>query len=579
MASVQTQGPLGATTLTRSAELRLETVIQGLVAIATGFLVLYPLLWILLASFRTSLFESELTTKWYRQAFSDPRTYAALRDTLAFATGGTVLAVVIGITLAWLVTRTDMPLKGLVRIAAVLPFISTAMITAISWSLLAFPRTGILNLLLRSLFGLDVEQGPLNIFTMGGMIWVLGIYLTPYVFLLVSAALKQMNPALEEAGRVAGDSAIGVFFRITLPVISPAILAATLLCLVQGAEQFGIPVLLGVPSGHHVLTILIYNEVALWPPHRELASALSLVLLVLTMGGVFLQRRLLGARSFATISGKDAFPQLIALGGKKWFALAFVVAYILVTVVLPYAALVYSSLLRYLTTDLTTDLLTLANYQTLFQKYPSALTGLRNSFLYAAGAATIVAVMSTMLAFVIGRSALRVRHAVQYVTMIPLAIPGLVFAVGVLLAYIRPPFQLYGTAAILLVAYVTLQLPLGVQAATSALMQMHRELEESARVSGASWLRSLKDVVFPLIRPGLLAGWVLVFITVMRELSASILLYTPKTVVAGVVLWNMFEEGLFGHVSAYAVILVALVSVTLALFYRVLSGHTAVVKG
>ena len=546
----------------------METNLQTAVILLTAFLIFYPMIWMVLGSLRVSIFDQAITIEWYKKAFSDITTYKALKNTLVLAGGGTFAAALIGLPLAWIVARTNTPLRGLIRTLTILPFVTTPMIMAVCWALLAYPSQGLLNLALRWIFSMETDSGPLNIFSLWGMIWILGICLSPYIFLITSAALEAMDPSLEEAASTSGSGSITTARRITLPLIRPAIVSSMLLCFVLAAGNFGVPAFIGLTAQIEVLTTIIFNSLRYWPPQRGLASAVALMLLIITMLGVFLQRRVLASREFVTIGGKGHRSRSIDLGNWKYLTLGICLLYILVVIVLPYTALIRASFMKYWTADLSLRNLTLGNYKFILNEYPITWKALKNSFLLSSVAATLCLILCAIISYILIRTKVKGRRVLDYMSMLPVSIPGIVFAVGLLIAYIRPPIKLYGTLYILIVSYVTLHIPHGVRSVSSSLIQIHKELGEAGHVSGANWLTIFRRITIPLVRPGIIAGWTLVFVTLMRELSSSILLCSPRTVVASVVLWDLWDEGEFTTLSAFSVILI-LITVTMlgTMFY------------
>lgn len=534
-----------------------------LVALAVlGFLVVYPLYWIVEGSLRTSILDATHTFEWYRKVFAEDlaTTLRLFGNTLVLAGGGTAMALVVGTAVALLIARTDMPGRGAFRLVFMGPFFLTPMITAVCWSLLASPRIGLLNAILRPLLGMEDNFGPLDIYSMPGMIWVLGLYLTPYVFLSVAAALRSIDPTLEEASRMSGCSASRTLFLVTLPLIRPAILGAALLAFVLGLGIFGIPAILGIPARSYVLTTAIYSSMAGWPANREYACVLSLVLLIASVLAVSAQRRALGGRSYTTVTARGSREANVELGRWRWPVgiVAWIAAGFLC--ILPLSVLLYAAFATRWTASLRTDLMTLRNFERLPMIEPNLIPALRNSALLAALSATVVVVIAVLLGRIILRRRDIVARLVEQLAMLPVGLPGMVFAVGLLAAYIRPPLILYGTPYILLVAYVTLFLPVGVRASTAALRQLDPALEEAGRMSGAGALRRIFDLVAPLIRPGMLAAWALIFVTLMKEFSSSVLLGSPAVPVNATVLWNLWTLGNYGALAAFEVINTALMA-------------------
>jgi len=548
-----------------------ERMPAALLAILVGFLVLYPLFWVVEASFRTSILDRTYTLVWYGKVFveNSAPTVELFYHTVVLALGSTLLAVVVGVAAALLVARTDMPGRGAFTIVFLSPFFLTPMITAVSWTLLASPRIGLYNDLLRWVLRLDALTGPLDIYSEGGMIWVLGLYLSPYVYLFTSAALRSLDPSLEEAARMSGASAGGTLFRVTLQLVRPAILSSALLALILSFGQWGVPAILGVPVRTYVLTTAIWSNMAAWPTQREYAAVLSVALLVAAFIFVWAQRRALSGRSFVTVTGRGFRAPAVALGRWRWPIAAAAWSFTVATGVMPLAALVYASVMSRWTTSLRLDLLTLRNYTGLASLEPQAFVAIANSLGLSVLGATLAISLSLFVSLCITRERGPLARILDYVAMLPVSVPSVVFAVGLLMAYLRPPLVLYGTPYILILAYVTLFIPVGVRASTSALSQIDPALEEAARMSGAGPIRRLAMVLVPLIRPGLVAGWVLIYISLMKEVSSSILLGSPSVPVNATVLWSLWSLGAYGAVASFEVLCTVVMAVVAAVVLAV----------
>lgn len=547
-----------------------ERLMQYGIAALVMFLVLYPLFWIFEISFRTSIFERAYTLHWYNEVFvvRAAETMQLLGQTLVFAVGGTALALLIGIVMSLLVARTDLPGRSVFSVLFMGSFFLSPMIIAVSWSLLASPRIGFYNTLLRWLFGSESMTGPLDIFTLSGMIWVAGLYFSPYVFLFVSAALRSVDPSLEEASRMAGASTLRAIFTVTLPLVRPAILAAGLLSLVLAFGQFGIPAILGIPARLYVLTTAIFSSMSAYPTEREYAAVLSVVLLIAAFLAIMLQRRALGGRRFTTVTARGFRTPFVSLGPWRWPIAAAAWTFMLLTAVMPIVALAYASFTSRWTTRLDADLLTIRNYVNLAEKEPNAWAAIWNSMVLSFGAATLAVALAIMVGITVLKRKDAFGRTLDYVAMLPITMPGMVFAVGLLAAYIRPPLVLYGTYYIILLAYVTLFIPVGMRSVNAALTQLDPALEEAAQMSGAGWMRRMGNILIPLIRPSLVAGWVLIFVTLMKEFSSSVLLGSPSTPVNATVLWNLWNLGSYGVLTAFEVINTVIMALVAALALR-----------
>jgi iron(III) transport system permease protein len=523
-------------------------------------LIVYPALILLDQSVRTD--DGTLTASWYVLAYTNLRNYEAILNTIIISAGTSVAAVVAGTFLAWAVVRTDMPGRRLVELASVVPFVSTPLVGALAWILLASPQTGLINQAWRFFGG---GGALINAYSLPAIIFVQALYEAPVVFLLVAGALRQMNPALEEASLSAGAGVFRTTLRVTLPLVLPAILAGGLLVFILAAEQLAVPAVLGTPAKIRVLTTSIFEAQSVYPPRDGLAAALSVTLLVIALGGLWLYKRLLGLRSYTTVGGKGTAPRRIGLGRWRVPVLAVCLVYLACAVLLPIATIFVSSIRTIWTADFRLEQFTLANYYRVLFDYPAAQRAIVNSLFIAGVGATVTILLCAFIAVLSERIRLPGSKLLDALTMVPMGFPGIVLAVGLLHAWITPPFVLYGTIWILFVAYMTRYLPLGVRSVSAALKQIHPELEEGSLAAGASWFTTFRRITLPLLKPGIAAGWALLFVAFTRELSASILLYSPKLEVLSVVIYDMYQEGGFRALSALTMLQIVIAMAALAL--------------
>ncbi len=523
-------------------------------------LILYPALIVLNQSVRDD--SGALSLTWYVQAYTSLRNYQAILNTIIIASSTAAIAIVVGTFLAWAVARTDMPGRWLVEFASIAPIISTPLIGALAWILLASPQTGLINQAWRFFGGVDAL---FNAYSLSGIIFVEVLYETPVVFLLVAGALRSMDPTLEEASLSAGGGIVATAMRVTLPLMLPSILAAALLVFILAAEQFGVPAVLGTPAKIRVLTTGIWEAQSVYPSRDGLAAALSTTLLVIALAGLWLHKRALGARSYVTVAGKRTATRRMPLGPLRWPMLGVCLLYLLLAVVLPIATIFVSSIRTLWTADFRWEQFTLANYYRVLFDYPAAQRAIVNSLLIATTGATATILLCAFIAFLSSRTRLPGRKLLDTLTMIPMGFPGIVLAVGLLHAWIAPPLVLYGTIWILYVAYMTRYLPIGVRTVSATLVQIHPELEESSLSSGANWFQTFWRVTLPLLRPGIFAGWALLFVAFTRELSASVLLYSPRLEVLSVVIFDMYGEGSFRLLSALTMLQVMIALVVLVI--------------
>ncbi|TVR58299.1 MAG: iron ABC transporter permease [Candidatus Competibacteraceae bacterium] len=508
--------------------------------------VVYPLLQVAL---RSILVQGEFSLANYEQVFLRRRNYLALWNSLWVSAIATLLATIIGVFTAFLVQRTDIPARNLWRVLLVLPFAIPPLFSAMGWVQLAGP-VGLLSQVYKELFG--VFTVPWNLYSPGGIIFVLAVSNYPFVFITVAGALARMDSSLEEAARTSGVGPWRVMRDITLPLVRPAILGGALLAFVSSIDNFGIPAVLGLRAQFYVLTTRIYE--ALTIPNLPLATAMSMLLVGLALLAMLGFRRAEGhGDRYAVVAGKSVLPNVVRLG--RWRApvvagLALLVTFI---VLLPLFALVLTSLLRFWGAELTWANLTLDHYHAVLNT-PAARRGIVNSLILAFTAATVLVVATALISYLTVKAKLRGAGWLDAAGIVPFALPGSVIGVSMILAWSNPPFgpTLYGTIWILLIAYLMRYMAFGLQATRATLQQIHGSLEEAALTAGASRLRALKDITLPLLRPGMIAGWVLIFISAFNELTVSVLIWTSGSETIGVWIFLMQDSGFTGRASALA---------------------------
>ncbi len=537
-----------------------------LVALAViAYLVLTPLVYLLLGTF----FEGgKFSLDAFTRAYGTTGVGEMVRDSVVFTAGATVLALIMGTLMAYVTVRTNVPFKTLIIISSIVPLIVPGLLYTIAWVMLASPRIGFLNQITTA-----IGVGPVfDIFSMPGMIWVEGTHSAPLVYLFMYVAFRAMDPSLEESALVSGASRLRMFFTITLPLARPALAGATLLVAVKILGSFEVPQLLGVPAGIFVFVSRIYFVMKDFPFDTGAAGALSIGLILIAVAGTWLIGRLRGAgKEFATVTGKGFRPNMIDLGRYRFVVSALVVVYFVVTAVAPLVVMAYNSLQPFYQA-FSFEALSRAsfdNYLHLFAN-PIFTASVTNSVLLAIGSATAIMVLVAIAGWVVIRSKVRGRVLIDYLTFIPMVIPGLVIGVAVSFVYLRNPlpFPVYGTLLILLIAYVTNFLPYGMRYAVSSIEQVSIELEESAQVSGATWWQTIRRILVPLIFPGLMAGWIYLLVVIVRELGSSILLYSPGNEVIAVLIFQLYEEGELVTISALGVVLVGVLTAIVGVVYK-----------
>ncbi len=545
--------------------LTVKTIALLGVALVIGYLCLTPVVYLLYGTFFNSGFFS---LDQFAEAYLAPGFGQMVWNSVVFSVGSAALAFTIGTFLAYAMVRTDVPLKGLLFAAAMVPLIVPGILYTIAWVMLGSSRIGWLNQISELIAGVR----PFDIFSIGGMIWVEGTHSAPVVFLFMVAAFRSMDPSLEESAMISGASRFTVLRRITLPLTKAAIAGALLIMVVRALESFEVPALLGLPQGIEVFTSQIFSALRRYPSDRGTAGALAIALLAIAIVGVWLVNRI-GGRGAATgtVTGKGFRPRPIPLGRWRPVVGAVVAIYFIVIVVLPVLVMLYQSLLPFyqkFSFDLFSQM-SFENYTNLFDNR-LFLRSVRNSLLLAFGSATLVMALAAVASWLVTRTRIPGRQIVDQVAFLPLVIPGLVLGLAVSFVYLNNPLPIpiYGTLGILLIAYVTRFLPYGMRYSVSSIEQISGELEESAQVSGASWWQTFRRIVLPLMAPGIIAGWTYIFVISVRELSSSILLYSPGNEVVSIVTFELYENGDLTGVSALGVVMVVSLVIIVSIAYR-----------
>jgi iron(III) transport system permease protein len=533
-------------------------VLGGAVAF-TVYVAMIPLAFLLWQSFRTPQTAAEpavWTLANYVTAYGTSDTWRLFSASLRFASGASLFAFALGTALAWMNERTNTPFKTVFYALSLIPLVIPSILFTVSWILLASPQIGIINQILQSWFGL--EQAPFDIYSLGGMIWVDGLHYSPMAFLLMSAAFRAMDPSLEESATMSGASVLQVLWRVTLKLTWPAILSTLLILFVRALESFEVPALLGLPVGIEVFTSSIYTAVHRYPSQVGLASAYSVALLVITSAGVFAVARLSGTGSkYATMTGKGFRPRQLDLGRWRWVTAGLFVLYFTFIVALPFLVLLWSSFQKFYQAPSREALanLTLDPYRFVLT-YPDLRSTVWNSLTLAIGSATVVMLVTSVICWIVVKTKIRGRWLLDNIASLPLVFPGVVLGLALMVFYLNVDVGIYGTIWIMFLAYVTRFMPYGMRYNTTSMLQIHRELEESAAMSGASWVTTFRRIVLPLLKPGLLAGWIYVLIVSVRELSTSILLYSPDTRVVSIIIWELWENGQYVELSALGVLFI-----------------------
>ena len=476
-----------------------------------------------------------------------------LANSMIYAVGSSSVALIYGTALAWLSERSDAPFRKLAYLSAYVSFAIPGIIKVVGWIMLLGPKAGILNAPVIAYTG----QPLFNIFSMPGMILVESFLWIPIVFLLMSTPFRSMDPSLEEAATTAGSSAWQVFRKVTFPLAIPSVLAVLILTIIRSLEAFEIPALIGIPAGVEVLTTKIYLQIkgGLIPKYGE-ASAYSIILIVLVAIGLIPYYRITSQTyKYTTISGKNFRPNRIALGKWRWLGGALMLVLPLLQF-FPIAAVAWSSFLPFaqVPSRKALELLTLNNYVTAFND-SGVIRSILNSLTVSTSAATVAMVLTFFAAWLIVRASIKWRWILDNMAMLPLVFPGIVMGIAILKMYLYLPVPVYGTIWILVLAFIARYLPYGIRFSHSALLSLHKELEEGAMASGASWFQMIRHVVVPLMMPALIGGWIYIFLITFKELSIALLLYSPGSQVVAVTIWELWDNGHVGELAAFSLVI------------------------
>ena len=541
--------------------------------IGAALLLIFLMLLPLGAIFRASLWaDTGLTFSRYLEVFTDEQFLKAIWNTLVISTWVGVLAVIIGAVLAWLVTRTDLPWKKPIRALVMASFVTPPFLGAFAWTLLAGPNAGALNKLYRAVTG--SEEALFNIFTMPGLIFVMALYSFPYVFSMIANVCELISSDLEDAAEILGANKWRTAWTVTLPLALPALIGGFILAFLHSLSLFGAPAILGLLAGLHTITTQIW-ALFQYPPRLDMAAAFSVPLLLATMLLIVAQKKILGRKGYSTVGGKGGQKRLIRLGWGRIPVLLLVFGILSLSVFLPYWILLKAALSKAWALPLTWDNFTLHNLSFTFFEYGDTRRAIYNTFKLGLITATVGTLLATLIAYITNRNLFRGARYLSFFALAPLVIPGIVLAVGLFIAYTRPPLVLYGTLWILFVAFLTKEMPIGFSQAESTFKSIHPELEDASRIIGANRLTTLKNITAPLARSGLIAAWSFIFIGVIRELSAAILLFAPQSKVVSVVIFDLKEEGQIGVIAVLGILLLV-VSFAVIITVQRLAGRDVV---
>jgi iron(III) transport system permease protein len=547
-AATQVGTPLPA----RPLKVDLSQPIFLLLALILAVLVVLPLAW--LGYYAVTDRAGSPTLANFQALVTDPTLRRPFVIALTMAASVGALSCLIATPLAWIVARTDMPGRQMVRGLVTASFVTPPFLGAIAWEILAAPNSGIINVIYRWMFGLDPYEYIVDIYTLTGLVFAISCYTFPYVFTLVTNALERVPTDLEEASSILGGGLWVTVRKITVPLVLPAMLAGSLIAALQALTMFGSPAILALPANFHVITTKIWSLFQ-YPPKPGLAAAAAMPLLIITILLLWTQHRILGRRGYTTVGGKSGTPRITVLGHWRWAALAFTLIVLSLTVLMPYAALIKTALTRTIAEPLTLESFTLRHINFVFFEFSATQLAMRNTLVLGLATATIGTAIALVVAYLVTRNSVRGASLLGYLATAPVAIPGIVLGVGLFLSYSSPMLPLYGTLWILLIAFLTIEMPAGYQQLSSAFKSIHVELEEAGRILGASRMVTLRTITAPLLRSNVVATWCFIFIGTIRELSATILLTTADTKLVSVIIYDLNESGDLGAISVLGIML------------------------
>ena len=524
-------------------------------ALVLCLLIMMPLSWLVYYAFTNK--SGAFTFGNFERLVSDAAFLEPLLTTMLLATLSAVICCAVAAPMGWLVSRTDMPLRRLVRLLVTASFVTPPFLGAIAWELLAAPNSGLMNQLYREITGAPSDAHLLNIYSFAGLVFVISCYTFPYVFVLVANSLDRMPSDLEEASSIVGGKTWDTARRVTIPLALPAMLAGALVAFLQAMTLFGSPAILAMPAGFHTITTKIWSLFQ-FPPKPELAAAASLPLLLLTVALLQAEHAVLGRRGYAVVGGKNSERRMVRLGSGRWVMLAVAMLVLMCPVFLPYFALLNASFSKVASHLVSFNNFTLQNLHFVFYELSATQLALKNTLILGTLAATAGTILALVIAYVNARKAVAGYRALGFLATAPVAIPGIVLGVGLFFSYTRPPFVLYGTLWILLIAFVTLSMPAAYQQLQSAFRSVHPELEEASRILGASRLRALWQITAPLLRTSVIATWCFIFVGVIRELSAAIMLFTSETKVLSVLIYDLNESGDLAAIAVLGLLMLVL---------------------
>src|SRR5215471_10838364 len=530
------------------------------------FLIASPMVRLVIASFQDPD-TGRFTVANYVSAYGSLRHLRAVLNSLELGLGVALLACLFGVPLAWAVSRTDMPAKGFVRLMVFGAFITPPYLGAIGWILLAGPNSGWLNRLWMTLSG--AEHGIFNVYSMTGLIVVVAVASFPYVFVFVNSALDLVSSEMEDAANILGAGTLRTTFRVTLPLVVPAILGGLIISFLEAIALFGAPALIALPARFHVVSTQLWQFFE-YPVRVEEAAAYSIPLLLITILLFWLQRSLTGRRGYTAVTGKGGERRPIRLGAWRWPLLGYALFVCSLSVLLPMTVLMQAAFAKAWGRGFSLDNLTLHNFYYLLFEQTQAQQAILNTFVYAGATAFAAIGLSLAVAYSVSRRLVRGSNVLAFLCMAPFVIPGIVLAIGFYAAYAPPPLALYGTALMMILAYTTRFLPIAYTSSAAGIRSINPEMEEAVRILGGGRLLAIRKVLAPLLKKSLAGAWILVFIPAARELSSAIFLVGPNSRVISVMLFDLSEEGNFEVLAALGTILLVVTLIIAAIGFRII---------
>ncbi len=532
----------------------------GALIVVLVLLVANPILRLVWDSFHTA--DGQWSLQSYVQALGRGRHLQALLNSLYLGIAVTAIALALGVPLALAVSRTNMPGRGFTHLSVLAAFVMPNFLGAIAWILLAGPNAGWLNRLVVELTG--VLKGPFNIFSFWGLAFVIALYTYPLIYVFTKSALDLVSTELEDAASIHGAGKFQTMARVTLPLVLPSIIGAAILIFLEAIALYGTPALIAIPARINLATTQIVSFFQ-YPLQVEQAAAFSMPILLLTIVMLMLQRRLLARRGYVSVSGKGGERRPFDIGWWKWLLLAYSGLVALLSVVMPLAILLLASVSKAWGKGLALDNLTWDNFYGIFFEQLTVRSAIVNTVLYSGATALVCVGMGICIAYATQRRITPFPVLVQFLALAPVAVPGLILAIGLYAAYAGPPFSLYGMGVLIVIAFTTRFLPIAVAASSAGVRALNPELEEAVRILGGSRITVLTRVVAPLLKKTLVGAFILVFVICTKELSTAVFLTGPGSRVVSVLTLDLSEQGNYETLAAMGVVLVVIVTVVVAI--------------